>query len=237
MVGSIPAPYSPLPKTATDRIRVESDYSRTEAVTVHAYLENERALPSAILGSARFANRIRKDRRGNAVFPHFDGEGLCGFELKNRGFTGFSAGGAKGLWLSQTLPDDQRFVVAESAIDALSHAALYPDAHARYASIGGQANPRQPELIRAAAARMPHGSEVIAAMDADTEGRKLASLVRDAVALTGRVDLRFVMVEPFGHKDWNDALRAKPAVHSKPYNERSEDSFTRGAETYQSNCG
>jgi hypothetical protein len=178
----------------------------------HPYLENERALPGSLLASARFAGRVRIDDRGNAVFPHFDGDGLCGYELKNIGFTGFASGGSKALWLSHELPDDKRLVFAESAIDALSHAALFPDNHARYASIGGKPNPQQPELIRAAAARMPLESEIISAMDADKDGADLTDVVRKAVALTGRLDLRFSVHEPFGAKDWNDALvlRAKP---------------------------
>jgi len=144
------------------------------------------------------------------VFPHFDAEGLSGYELKNVEFTGFASGGSKGLWLSHEFPDDRRLIFCESAIDALSHAALFPDNHARYASIGGKPNPQQPELIRAAAARMPQGSEIVAAMDADADGRKLAEIVRQAVELTGRSDLRFVAQEPLGFKDWNDQLRAKP---------------------------
>jgi hypothetical protein len=116
----------------------------------------------------------------------------------------------------QEFPDDHRLVFCESAIDALSHAVLFPDNHARYASIGGKPNPQQPELIRAAAARMPQGAEIVAAMDADADGRKLAAIVRQAVELTGRADLHFVTQEPIGFKDWNDQLRAKPEP-SLPY--------------------
>jgi hypothetical protein len=47
---------------------------------------------------------------------------VCGYEIKNRDFTGFARGGSKGLWLSHTEPDDTRMVSCESAIDALSHA-------------------------------------------------------------------------------------------------------------------
>ena len=133
----------------------------------------------------RFAGRVRIDARGNAVFPHFDQEGLCGYEIKNKGFTGFSSGGTKGLWLSQERPDDNRLVFCESAIDALSHAVLFPDDRARYASIGGKPNPVQPELIRAAIARMPAKSKIVSAMDADADGGKLAEVVREAVQLIG----------------------------------------------------
>jgi hypothetical protein len=68
----------------------------------------------------------------------------------------------------------------------------------------------QPELIRAAVARMPVSSEIISAMDADAGGRELAAVVRRAVELSGRLDLRFVVQEPEGAKDWNDVLRARP---------------------------
>jgi hypothetical protein len=157
----------------------------------------------------RFIGRVRMDDRGNAIFPHFDQDGLCGYEIKNAGFTGFASDGSKGLWLSNERPEDNRFVTCEAAIDALSHAVLFPDDRARYASIGGKPNPQQPELIRSAIARMPAGGEIVAAMDADAEGRKLAEIVRRAVELSGRGDLRFAIHEPSIGKDWNDVLRTK----------------------------
>jgi len=214
----VPVPVFPaLHKTARDQVKVEAAYVQMQdAATGHPYLERERALPGALLALDRFAGRIRlepcdKAAFPNAIFPHFDQKGLCGYEVKNtRGFTGFASGGTKGLWLSHELPDDQRLVFCESAIDALSHAVLFPDNRARYASIGGKPNPQQPELVRAAAARMPVDSEIVAAMDNDADGVKLADVVRKAVGLTGRLDLRFTLQEPFGFKDWNDQLRARP---------------------------
>jgi len=76
-----------------------------------------------LLTSERFLGRIKIDARGNAVFPHFDTEGLTGYELKNRNFTGFASGGVKALWVSNAKEDDNSIVFCESAIDALSHAA------------------------------------------------------------------------------------------------------------------
>jgi Toprim-like/Protein of unknown function (DUF3991) len=207
----VPVPAFPPPvRTKRDRPDVETEYARMEIALRHPYLENERALPPALLALERFAGRIRKNDKGSAVFPHFDAGGLSGYELKNAGFTGFASGGTKALWLSHEFPGDNRLVFCESTIDALSHAALFPDDRARYASIGGNPNPLQPELIRAAAARMPMDSEIVAAMDNDAGGAKLSEVVRKAVALTGRSDLRFVLHEPFGFKDWNDQLRARP---------------------------
>lgn len=198
-----------LHKVEKDRMKVEAAYAKMrDAVDGHPYLERRRALPRTLLTHERFAGRIRIDAHGNAVFPHFDAEGLSGYEMRNVEFKGFASGGRKALWLSHELPDDKRLVFCESAIDALSHAVLFPAAHARYASIGGKLNPDQPELIRAAAARMPTNGEIVAAMDADADGRKLAEVVRQAVSMTGRSDLRFATQEPVGFKDWNDQLCA-----------------------------
>jgi hypothetical protein len=57
---------------------------------------------------------------------------------------------------------------------------------------------------------MPVSSEVVSAMDADSDGSKLAEIVRRAVELSGRDDLKFTVQEPLGHKDWNDQLRKRP---------------------------
>lgn len=181
-------------------------------------LKNGFALDDELLASERFMGRIKIDARGNAVFPHFDADGLSGYEIKNRDFTGFATGGAKALWISNTKNDDDCLVFCESAIDALSHAVLFPDDHTRYASIGGKPSPAQPELIRAAAARMRAASEITAAMDADADGRKLAEVDKRSVEMSGRSDLRFHVHEPSGFKDWNDQLRGRrtPSVVQRP---------------------
>ncbi|MCP5114434.1 MAG: DUF3991 domain-containing protein [bacterium] len=214
-IGQGAAPWRPpegsyarrVEPSTKDRARVAAEYAGMEEAKRHGYLEQERKLPAAVLCEERFAGRIRIDGRGNAVFPHFDEKGLCGYELKNRNFTGFSRGGEKGLWVSVTRSGDSRLVIGESAIDALSYHVLHPDRGTRYASIGGQLNPKQPCLIRAAVEEMRAGTEVISAMDADEEGRKLGSVVRQAVEATGRQDLSFRHDEPVSGKDWNDVLR------------------------------
>jgi len=212
--ASAPSPFPELIPTTKDRMEIERLFRMMEDAPQHPYLENARRVPSSVLSSPRFLGRIKKDGRGNAVFPHFDLEGLCGYEIKNDGYTGFSKGGEKGLWFSQTDADDNRLVLCESAIDALSHAVLFPANQARYASIGGQMNPKQPALIKATLLKLPAESEVMAAMDADDDGGKYAEIVRLAVVETGRDDLRFVRQEPDSVKDWNDALRS--LNHSLP---------------------
>ena len=78
---------------------------RDDSAQRYSYLEKERRLPAVALSSPRFAGRVRIDRRGNTVFPHVDAVGLCGYEIKNRGFTGFASGGEKDLWFSHNITD------------------------------------------------------------------------------------------------------------------------------------
>jgi len=208
--------FAPLETTAKDRTQVEREYQRMRNAIPHAYLERGRRLPLAVLISERFAGCIRTDARGNAVFPHFDADGLCGYEVKNWHFTGFANGGEKGLWSSNTQPDDNKLVFAESAIDGLSYAALHPDQHTRYASIGGAPNPKQPALIAAAIMRMPPGSEIISAMDCDPAGRHLAQIVGNASRQPGSRDVSFRVHLPEREgDDWNDVLKDRE-VHSFP---------------------
>jgi hypothetical protein len=140
-------PHLPeLPRTAKDREAVQARYASMTVAHRHPYLEDERAIPALALQYWRFEGRVKIDRHSNAVFPHFDNDGLCGYELRNVGFKGFASGGSKGLWLSKTISADRRLVISESSIDAISFAVLFPDGHARYASIGGKLSPAQPDL-------------------------------------------------------------------------------------------
>jgi hypothetical protein len=203
-------PHLPeLPRTSKDRDAVHARYASMSVAHWHRYLEQERAIPALALQYWRFDGRVKTDRHSNAVFPHFDNDGLCGYELRNADFKGFASGGTKGLWLSKTSSADRRLVICESAIDAISFAVLFPDGHARYCSIGGKLNPAQPDLIRAQTAVLPHGGEIIAAMDADVAGKQLADAIQRSLP-ADRPDLTFRRQEPEGFKDWNDQLRARP---------------------------
>jgi hypothetical protein len=112
------------------------------------------------------------------------------------------------LWLSKTIREDNRLVICESAIEALSHAILFQDCRTRYASIAGKPTAVQLNLLRVEIERMPAGSEIIAAMDSDQAGRALADLVCRSVEACCRADVKFKREEPNGFKDWNDQLKS-----------------------------
>jgi hypothetical protein len=211
---------SPVAASSPDRMRIEREYRRMAEAQRYPYLERDRCVPAAVLSSPRFAGRKRIDARGNTVFPHFDGAGLCGYEIKNRGFTGFAAGGKKGLWFSHTQPDDWRLVLTESAIDALSYATLFPDSEdrTRYASLGGRPSSRQMQLVQATIAMLRVGAEVVAALDTDEAGRWMVAVIGKTLANVrreaGRSDLSFRAHLPaIEGEDWNRVLQNR---HSNP---------------------
>lgn len=185
-----------------DRAAVMAAWERAGPTLVNPYLSS-RGLGPEVLGLPIFAGGVRIDGRGNALFPHYDREGLCGFEIKNQGFTGFAAGGTKGLWYSKARPTDDRLVLTESAIDAMSFHVLEGDGTTRYMSTGGSLNPQQPALLRSAMEKLPPGGVVCLAFDADEGGEKLTAEVK-AFAPSGR-DVRRVL--PEGGKDWNQVLK------------------------------
>lgn len=210
--GSAPSlsELEPLRPIEKDILGVRARYAGFESIgPYHSYLREERGLPPAILRDPKFADRIRVDERGNAIFPHFNADGLCGWEAKNCDFTSFAAGGKKGLWCSVPAEGDDRLVIAESAIDALSYAAIRGAARARFVSFSGGLNPGQPELLARAMNRMPTGSRVIAAVDNDEAGDRFVDQLGELVDGIGREDLVFLKGRPAERgDDWNDTLRS-----------------------------
>jgi hypothetical protein len=187
----------PIPR---DRAALAAQWHRMAAYT-GGYLE-ERGLTLTTL--AIFADRICTDGRGNTVFRHDDFSGLSGWEIKNRGFTGFAAGGRKALFAvrSGVAPraDPPRLVVTESAIDVLSFHQIDP-APALLLSFAGSLSPDQRELLRRVLTKYP-AAEVLAATDADDQGDEFAALIQSL-----RPDARRVR-PPAKGKDWNDAIRS-----------------------------
>jgi len=202
---------------------VQREYNVAEDVEGHhPYLCDQRAIPAALLASDRFAGRVRIDRRGNALFPHWNADKrLCGFEIKNDGFTGYAKHGTKGLWCSHGHDGDRRLIAAETAIDALSHAAIKGYADGRFFSIAGQMNPQQPGLLHRAIRQLPTESQVVLAVDHDDGGDQLIEHLRPifdhVVTVFERGDLTLVVDRPeVVGADWNDVLRQAGNAGSRP---------------------
>lgn len=202
--SQLPLFVKDLQPVSRDRASVMAGWEMAEPCTALPYLTG-RGLGPEVLALPLFAGCVRMDRRNNALFPHYDKEGLCGFEVKNKGFTGFATGGVKGLWYSQAKTTDARLVLVESAIDAMSFHALQGDMFTRYMSTGGELNPQQPVLLRGAMEKLHPSAVVVLAFDDDEGGDKIAKEV-EAVAPAGRKLLR---MRPEGGKDWNQILKAR----------------------------
>lgn len=211
MIAPSPAPpaetafWRDLQPASKDLLRVRARLEGMASVASHPYLEEVRGIPRALLALERFAGCVRSDERGNAIFPHRNLDGYSGWEAKNKGFTGFAPGGQKALWTSVEFEGDDTLVVAESAIDALSHAALRVSPRSRYASIAGAMNPGQPELLRMAAQKLPPGSRVLIATDNDEGGDRLLGAIREALRPLGISTAEDR--PPNRGLDWNDVLR------------------------------
>ena len=204
-----------LEPTSRDLLHVQQSYAAMSPLDGHHdYLERDRNIPPHLLTDPRFDDRISRDRRGNAVFPHYDCERLIGYELKNRGFTGFAKGGEKGLWCSNAGSQDTTLVVAETAIDALSYAAIFGPPAARFVSTAGQLSRSQEKLLLAAFDEMPDHSKIILAFDNDPGGRALFDRLDEAYAVEDRRGCVLTYHPPTRDgEDWNDVLRRSSEPH------------------------
>ena len=163
------------------------------------YLEGRGIMPNTLTA---FADHVRIDARGNVAFRHNDRNGVTGWELKNRGFTGFAAGGRKALFAcrigTESPAPHPRLVIAESAIDVMSFYQFNP-APGLFLSFAGALSPDQRTLLADVLARYPD-AEILTATDIDPDGETFADLIQSF-----RPDARRAR-SPEG-KDWNDALR------------------------------
>lgn len=162
------------------------------------YLVKERKLQPACI--ADFSPWLRQDERGNACFAHRNAYGVTGWEVKNRGYTGFSAGGEKSLFACRVGAGRGLAVITESAIDAMSYHQLQGRDQTLYLSLGGAMSPTQEELLAKTIAQVPR---VIIATDRDDQGDDYAATIHKY-----RPDA--IRALPEG-KDWNDDLKKKSA--------------------------
>ena len=214
----------PQPLTS-DRISVIKAASSFKVVEQHPYLE-QRGIKQAIQKSDRFSGTVAIDSRGNAIFPHYDKDGLTGYSVKNSNFTGFSSGGTKTLWQSNQKQSDRSLVITESAIDALSYHQLFgsKNPHTRYIATGGTISNYQLELIETAMKEITSlGGEIVIATDNDHLGNKMAKTLVEVAPENSQVYRH----KPQHSKDWNEVIENQ---WQKELNQQKQQSRSRGLE-------
>lgn len=169
------------------------------------YLTKERAIAYKTLEGVN----LRQDERGNVCFPHYgENSVITGWEVKNKDFTGFSAGGKKQIGIYKASKDAKletgRLVIVESGIDALSFKELHARPTDMIVSVGGEMSPEQMERISKAIKTAP---EVIIATDKDAGGEKIAKRLLEL-----RSDCERLLPQ---NKDWNADLQEKHELSRK----------------------
>ncbi len=202
-------PYRSIAKPSPvnrDRLAVIRLYAEFSAPSNQSYLTRHRGIAVETINSERFAIAIAIDSKNNVIFPHYDGEGLTGYEIKNVDFTGFSKGGTKALWQSNQKRDDKKLVITESAIDALSYQQLFDESNTRYLATGGSLSETQKGLIREVlASAHSKGLEIIIATDNDEGGEKLKD---ELIFLAPKDAFLYRSVPSENTKDWNELLKS-----------------------------
>jgi hypothetical protein len=206
-------------RTRASRVPIPERWDRRRPLSpcspAWCFLIEQRGLPESVLLAARAADAVREGPRGSAWFAHRDGAGvLTGIEMRGGDYRNFSAGGGKTLFrLPGGLGRLTRVAVSESAIDALSLAAIEGGRHdTLYAATAGGMGPGTVaalgQLLQDLATG-PAGS-LVTATDADTAGRRYSARLEHMATEAG---VRFeAILPPGGLNDWNDALRARTPV-------------------------
>jgi 5S rRNA maturation endonuclease (ribonuclease M5) len=154
---------------------------------------------------------IRQDERGNMCAAHRDANGICGWEIKNQGFTGFSAGGRRGLSFARLdHAKIERVVICESIIDAMSYAQLNHVHGDVYISMGGALSAHQKDLLMRFFSTTPGIQAVVLATDSDEAGERMASEIAQIAEQHGIPAERDA--PPTG-KDWNDECQQRQRGH------------------------
>ena len=162
-----------------------------------------RGLNRATLGDPRFADTFRVDKRGNVIFPHHDRQGMIGYELRSATLKTIGANVHKALWISRNLKEATSIVIAESSINAISHAQLHGGSHA-YVAIAGQPSSLQRDLLPGLLAKAyKRGATVLTGFDNDPSGDKYHEMLE----LLSPVPL--ARLTPTAN-DWNEDLINRP---------------------------
>ena len=140
----------------------------------------------------------------NTAFPYktsSKGE-IVGAEVRNQLFKGHMTGShkSKSIWFSEAMPDCQRMVICESALDCLSHYELTKDPRNMYISFGGQLTKGQMVIIRKLQIDLSKNQEidVLIGVDMDQKGEEYSMMLSREFPNTKRITTE--------RKDQNETL-------------------------------
>ncbi len=191
--------YEVEPKKEIDRSAIKQTLRKMSAVTDSPYLKS-RGVSRDVLKNPIFLGSILNGYNEAVVFPHWDEQGLIGYEIRNTGFKGFSKQGGKGIWFSKNLKKADAIVFTESPIEALSHFQLKKPANTAYMSTSGNMSSKTVELMKRVFEKYPN-IRVIASFNNDEKGRGYAKLVQ---GLRAGAQIEFP-----NKNDWNDELMSQ----------------------------
>ena len=185
------------PDHQPDRKKVAAVWDAASWDSEHHYLQS-RGLNESLMADC-FFDTFRKDKKGNAVFPLYDGSGLCGYEYRNQDLKRMGKDSIRGLWKSNNLKHVNSIVICESPIDCMSHYELYQWQHVEYVSIGGTLTSLQLDLL-ADRFNKSNNLSVIVGTDHDDSGNSYYNQLQSIA------HFELKRHTPIG-KDWNDDLR------------------------------
>jgi Protein of unknown function (DUF3991)/Toprim-like len=166
-----------------------------------------RGISKETIESPQFKDNILQVRAGNHVntaFPYravMYGE-MLGAEIRNHQYKGHMAGSKRtaSVWFSNPMPETQRIVICESALDCLSHFEMTHDPGNMYISFGGQLTQGQimviKELHRDLSAH--RHIEILIGVDMDQKGEEYSAVLSKAFTNAQKL--------PLDTKDQNEAL-------------------------------
>ena len=168
------------------------------------YLNEARGLPDCILRTAIGAGLLREGPYGSMWAAHLGVDGVVtGWEERGPDWRGFASGGTKTLFRLGS-SDALRLCVTESAIDAMSLAALECRlADTLYVSTGGGWSPATDAAIRSLVAQP--GVQLVAATDNNKQGDIYAERL---LALAGETGCSAQRLRPMAD-DWNADLKVR----------------------------
>ena len=209
-------PTIKLTPTSKDRYQIVAQFESFSTINNHPYL-NQRGITQDTINNPRFQETIYLDKRNNAIFPHKDRDGICGYEIRNQNFKGFASGGTKGLWVSKSGQNDLKLVICESPLDCLSYHQLFPDDQTRYFATSGTLSEKQKDLLHTAFENINQkGGEIIIATDRDVGGEEISQELTKIAPNSAQI-FRHV---PTHQKDWNEALQAQIQLERQQQNQK-----------------